>query len=162
MLIYGAIANLLFIQFKGNILWCDVCSQHYVPGISLWHLQVLRVKSNEPSGRLSRVSEQNEGLHGSKFGERNQLRWFPQMLGKIMQLLMKQFQSYFQLMEYGCGLDGQHVLQHADLVHVPDQQHVMDHSMQGWIAVAVGQRLKLVKVCLFNVWHFGGFSSGSL
>ena len=34
-------------------------------------------------------------------------------------------------MEYGCGQIGQHALPHVDLALAPDQQHVMDHSMQG-------------------------------
>ena len=50
-------------------------------------------------------------------------------------------------MEYGCGQAGQHALPHVDPALALDQQpHVMDHSMQGWIAVAVGRRLKHVKV----------------
>ena len=62
----------------------------------------------------------------------------------------------FQPMEYGCGLAGQHALLHVEQALAPDQQHVMDLSMQGWIAVAAGQRLSHVKVGLFNKWNSKG------
>ena len=61
---------------------------------------------------------------------------------------------YFQPMECGCGQDGQHAPPRVEQVLAPDQQHhVMGHSMPGWIAVAVGHRLKAVKVCFFNKGH---------
>ena len=59
--------------------------------------------------------------------------------------------TLFQLMEYGCGEDGQHALPHVERVLVPEQQHhAKGHSMQGKIVLAVESRLKRVKVCLFN------------
>ena len=76
--------------------------------------------------------------------------------GRRCDLFSRESKSHwcFQPMEYGCGPDGQHALLHVVKALTPDQQHhVMDHSMQGYIALAVGRRLKHVKVCMINVSH---------
>ena len=54
--------------------------------------------------------------------------------GKINNVLrvLLSANTLFQLMEYGCGEDGQHALPRAERVLVPEQQHhAMGHSMQG-------------------------------
>ena len=52
------------IQFKGNLLWCNVHNQHHMPGILLWLHKVLWGRSTESNWCFVRLSDQKEGLYG--------------------------------------------------------------------------------------------------